>query len=349
MSLSTYEKNAVKPLLFCYNLIKMFQYLPSKNFAISAGAVLIGLAFFLVASYIKKDRHDPTNSIVANPISSIQKNTDVDTDNDGLKDWGEALWGTDAKNPDTDGDGTQDGQEVTERRNPIAKGPKDILSASDLVSKNLNKSSSDSLTKTDFLSQQFFAQVVTLKNQGKLNSQSMNELSQSFTTQLLQEAPEDTYVPADIRIQNDNSEASLKAYGNSLGALIKKYSRPDEENEITIINRALSTQDPLEMRKLIPIIDLYIQGGRDLLILRVPSHVAKNHMGILNSVVGMGNALVKIQSLFDDPLTGITAFGQYRQEASRLGSEIKILRDYFAENGVFFSNRDAGYILFRVY
>lgn len=326
----------------------MLQYLPSKNFVISAGAVLIGLAFFLVASYIKRDGHGPTNSIVANPISSIQKNANVDTDNDGLKDWEEALWGTDAKNPDTDGDGTQDGQEVTERRNPLVNGPKDILSASGLVSKNLNKSSDDSLTKTDFLSQQFFAQVVTLKNQGKLNSQSMNELSQSFTTQLLQEAPKDTYALADIRT-NDNSKASLKAYGNSLGILIKKYSRPDEEDEITIINRALSTQDPSEMRKLIPIIDLYTQGGKDLLVLRAPSYVAKNHMRILNSVVGMGNALVKIQSLFDDPLAGITAFGQYQQEASRLGSEIKILRDYFAENGVFFGNKNAGYILFRVY
>ena len=50
-----------------------------------------------------------------------------DTDQDGLKDWEEALWKTNPKNPDTDGDGTSDGEEVNSGRDPNKKGPDDLL------------------------------------------------------------------------------------------------------------------------------------------------------------------------------------------------------------------------------
>ena len=50
-----------------------------------------------------------------------------DADKDGLKYWEEALWKTDPNNPDTDGDGTSDGQEVKEGRDPNVAGPDDKL------------------------------------------------------------------------------------------------------------------------------------------------------------------------------------------------------------------------------
>ena len=53
----------------------MFQYLPSKNFVISAGAVLIGLILFLAASYAKKTSVIPAGNIVA--YSIIKTNADV--------------------------------------------------------------------------------------------------------------------------------------------------------------------------------------------------------------------------------------------------------------------------------
>jgi len=59
--------------------------------------------------------------------SSAQIDFKKDSDNDGLKDWEEALWKTDPQNPDTDGDGTPDGKEVAEGRNPAIPGPDDYL------------------------------------------------------------------------------------------------------------------------------------------------------------------------------------------------------------------------------
>lgn len=50
-----------------------------------------------------------------------------DDDNDGLPNAEEARWGSDPRNPDTDGDGTNDGDEVAASRNPTIAGPNDAL------------------------------------------------------------------------------------------------------------------------------------------------------------------------------------------------------------------------------
>ncbi len=50
-----------------------------------------------------------------------------DSDNDGLNNADERIWGTDANNADSDGDGFLDGQEVTAGHNPSIAGPNDLL------------------------------------------------------------------------------------------------------------------------------------------------------------------------------------------------------------------------------
>ncbi|MEK7541563.1 MAG: hypothetical protein AAB533_01815, partial [Patescibacteria group bacterium] len=42
-----------------------------------------------------------------------------DQDADGLKDWEEGIFRTDPQNPDTDADGTPDGEEIKQNRDPL--------------------------------------------------------------------------------------------------------------------------------------------------------------------------------------------------------------------------------------
>ena len=50
-----------------------------------------------------------------------------DDDNDGLPNALEVVWNTDPNNPDTDGDGFTDGEEVAKNHNPTVAGPNDAL------------------------------------------------------------------------------------------------------------------------------------------------------------------------------------------------------------------------------
>ncbi|MEK7125228.1 MAG: thrombospondin type 3 repeat-containing protein [Patescibacteria group bacterium] len=57
---------------------------------------------------------------------------DDDTDRDGLADYDESYWNTDFQDPDSDGDGYKDGEEVASGHDPLLPGPDDkILGHSD--------------------------------------------------------------------------------------------------------------------------------------------------------------------------------------------------------------------------
>ena len=61
----------------------------------------------------------PEQSLTIASYSAPENSIDeLDSDLDGLPDWKELILGTDTKNPDTDGDGTNDGDEVKQDRNP---------------------------------------------------------------------------------------------------------------------------------------------------------------------------------------------------------------------------------------
>src|SRR3989344_3970213 len=64
---------------------------------------------------------DEEKILVAQKLQELSR----DSDQDGLKDWEEIIYRTDASNADTDGDGTKDGEEIKQNRNPLVKGPND--------------------------------------------------------------------------------------------------------------------------------------------------------------------------------------------------------------------------------
>ncbi|MEX0649550.1 MAG: hypothetical protein WD200_00950 [Candidatus Andersenbacteria bacterium] len=105
---------------------------------------VIGGTIYLVVQRLS----DPGESTIATPGSgSLQESGSGsqqivdptgDDDNDGLTNADEALWGTARTNPDTDGDGFLDGDEVAANHNPTIAGPNDILPPDFQLGKDIN-------------------------------------------------------------------------------------------------------------------------------------------------------------------------------------------------------------------
>ncbi len=66
---------------------------------------------------------------------SVLEAVDQDTDKDGLTNREESYWNTDFQNPDTDGDGFLDGEEVASGHDPLKPGPNDVLGPPNLTDK----------------------------------------------------------------------------------------------------------------------------------------------------------------------------------------------------------------------
>ena len=104
------------------------------------GGMTAVAAFIIVSVFINIDS---LSYLKANVLNTLDESTqgqsqetnkkssdyfnESDIDQDGLFDYEEPLYGTDPLNPDTDGDGFLDGEEISSNRNPLIKGPNDEL------------------------------------------------------------------------------------------------------------------------------------------------------------------------------------------------------------------------------
>lgn len=70
--------------------------------------------------------------------SSVLSAIDNDRDDDGLDNTEESYWNTDFQNPDTDGDGFLDGEEIASGHDPLIPGPEDFLPTDANLTKKLS-------------------------------------------------------------------------------------------------------------------------------------------------------------------------------------------------------------------
>lgn len=82
-------------------------------------------------SFSKKSFNVTTKNI----SGTLSFAVDEDADKDGLANREESYWNTDFQDPDTDGDGFLDGEEVASNHDPLIPGPNDIINNSNLTDK----------------------------------------------------------------------------------------------------------------------------------------------------------------------------------------------------------------------
>lgn len=97
------------------------------------------LAFTAVVSVFSFfDVFRVVRSVISEPEKTPLATPEEDIDNDGLLNIDESYWNTDFENPDTDGDGFLDGEEVASRYSPTEPSPKDRIEDFNLTEKLAN-------------------------------------------------------------------------------------------------------------------------------------------------------------------------------------------------------------------
>lgn len=272
-----------------------------------------------------------------------------DTDKDGLKDWEEILWKTDAKNPDSDGDGMSDGDEVAEGRDPTVAGPDDRLSSrAGLAEIPFGPIGDENLTFSDTVAREFFINYLALKDPsgGNITQQQKDVLVDSFLGSLASEATENGYKISDLKITSDNTRDGMKRYGNEIAKIVNSYAV--EENELLILDRALERGDSEEIKKLSEIAGIYISASKDMLEVETPAVFQSDHLVLVNSFLNIGRAVSKMQKVFDDPLVSIVGLGNYKEGIKNINNTFKNLQNSFLENNISFSEDDPGQFFISV-
>ncbi len=279
-------------------------------------------------------------------VSQLAKNEiNVDSDNDGLKDWEEKLWKTDSHNSDTDHDGTPDGEEVKKGRDPAIAGPNDTLKKETAIKNIIENSVAPDANPTERLSQDFFAQYLSLKQSGQdlSDTQKNTMIGDLVAKQISVPSAYKVYTTANFHILSDGSQDAIRAYGNNLGAIIAANSVTDLENEVSILQSAITNQDASALKDLDPIISRYQAVIDGSLALPVPPTAIDLHVHFVNALSGLVDSITKMKLVIEDPLTSLKGINVYGDSRTALEKSISDFAQYFKANDVTYNAQEYGY------
>ncbi len=276
-----------------------------------------------------------------NLSKTLIKTFEIDTDNDGLKDWEESLWKTDIKNPDTDGDGTKDGDEIKEGRDPLKQGPNDKTEQQNKFPIKITYEKPS--TATGVMAEDFFSKYLELKASGNLNEKTKVELINSVVGNINIENNIKTYTADDLKIIANTPE-NFKKYGNTLAYTLIKYTEkldPDSR-EMTIMNKAIK-QDNIEyFQKLSPVIFEYKNLSKKLLSINTPTGATRTHLELINTYENIAKALEDIKESSLDPIRGLMGISKYNKSISQISTIAKKTSNMFTENKIIFKENELG-------
>lgn len=302
-------------------------YLPSKKVVVLASAILTGfIVFGLVTNYQTINQFftsSDTKKIASQ--ESIESQKRIDEDNDGLSNWQEKLWGTDVNNPDTDGDGTTDGKEVEQNRDPTVPAPNDSLGG-DIESQD-NGTSSENITSE--IGAQVMPRALVLaaarQNGENISTNDLDRISSSIseTTNVGEIQLSNS---SDIQITNDTTPQASERYFDELNTAVQKVNTNTDSNPIRIIAQA-QQEGNIEAIDLSPHILRHANAIEEMKQITVPQQFQEFHLKSLQALERKLYSLRKMNAMADDPIGAVIGIKQYRKAREEDIEAAKILNN----------------------
>lgn len=269
-----------------------------------------------------------------------------DTDGDGLKDWEEQLWKTDQNKQDTDSDGTPDGQEIKQGRDPLVAGPNDKLDL-ETVSTKINTETESDLTSTDKFSRDLFLKILAAKKANAPPTEA--DLSNYLNTSIKQEIEAQTlkyFTEGDIMIMSPENPEKIRVYGNEVAKILTKKPKVPLEHELVTVDRAQTKNDPSELKKLDPLYAEYKRIQNELLAITVPKSASATHIALINAVMRMAWSIDSFKYFLTDQIKALPGISAYAVNVQEFLTSVRRLNIYFKSENIEFGPEDRAYDFF---
>lgn len=293
----------------------MKKYLPSKQFSIVIGSVIvICLIVFFVGRRITNVQN--VENVDVSVVTTATELYNRDSDNDGLFDWEELLWKMDPKNPDTNGDGILDGQEVEQRRRELQSG--------DISADSFNPN-----TQTEALAQQFYLFAATNPNPSESEFQNFVD----SVVGLFNFAEPISYISLDdVRVGVENPGL----YYSDLSQALFRLQKSEKPADLVLIDQLLSSQNSAQSTQdMKNLIITYHTAVKDLQNIAVPSSQTNNHMELVNSLLNIAGSLQAIVLHFEtDPTLAMSSVSVYDSAVEDFRIVMSKLTQYFQSNDI---------------
>lgn len=317
-------------------------------------AVVLIAASFMFARGIES----PALAQASAETAPLQAIAAKDSDNDGLPDWEEALYGTNPHLTDTFTLGMTDSEAV-------AKGliiPKAIADISVGTSTPSTNSAVDYKaagikpptegTLTDAFAKSFFTLYVAAKkaNGGNdltsaqtstLAAQTMNQLSSDFAPTA------DFKTAADLNVSGTGPDA-LRAFAILAETVMKKNASDAKMSDLQYFEAAVQNDDASARTHLASLAKSYRDTAVGISALAVPREAADVDLSIVNAIMHLSQIYGDFARVDTDTLSAMLALEQYRQTELTAEQSFTTLARTYAANGVVLSAGEPGALFVNV-
>ncbi len=284
----------------------MENYLPSKQFikrVLSIIALLIiAVCVYKIAIFFKNKLHKDNSPVVIEP-GVIQK----DSNNNGIPDWEESLWGLDPK-----GNGDSNKEFIMIKRETLAK------------ENGADSKSNEPLSENETLSREFFAIVMSLQESGNLDENSMQSIAETIGQKIVAVPLPNKYTKDMVSTIKANP-ANTDAYSTKVANLIKKYEQEDLGKELTFISVGLSTNDPQAFAEADKVADLYDSFSKELIKIQVPNTLSDIHLSLANNYENVSQSIKDMSQMLVEPLLGMKALINYKKYTDAIVNNVTAL------------------------
>lgn len=274
--------------------------------AVTAGGIILAGVFLL--SGREEDVQERPHTFLENREASEFESADdsfLDADADGLLGWEENLWGTDVHNPDSDGDGTPDGDEVRNGRDPTIAPPDTRIPA-----------------VPDEAADAFIPTTPFHFNAGQNGS-----------------AMEPSGAVSEPKPANP-----LKQYGNDLGGTLTTHLANISWEESRVFGAIIDGPNDRDFADLEEIAALYAALSNAMDSMEIPSEAADVHGALQTGYKNQSDAVVKLASYRRELAVPASAFAPYNETVKEAGKRLIAVADFFRDQGVSFSAHEPGSI-----
>jgi hypothetical protein len=296
----------------------MNKYLPSKQFIKIIGiTILVGAILFFVGNVVSNKSFFQKQDKTSANVSAEQKGDffDIDSDNDGLFDWEEALWGTNPRLKDSDNDGVDDKKYVENKRDEIDSD---------------ETYTPDDSNETDLFARQFFATASVLNQSGSFDQEAVDQFSKSIGQSINNFNIQDKYKLSDLKMSAVAPDVYYKNLSTVFSELISKNI-----SELSVIARIIENpEDQSAVNDLSAILAVYKNMENSLLKTETPYSISGTHLSLLNSVYKVSEILNESRNISKDPLRVTVYLSKYNEFSENISNDFETLTSYFRQNGI---------------
>jgi hypothetical protein len=288
------------------------EYLPSKQFVVSVAIIVICISVIFgiskLATFLKNriGGDEPTKLQVKD---LVQK----DTNNNGIPDWEESLWGLD---PNKDGDANK--SFILAKRQSLAQDS----SVPEFIDENTQSKENEALSK------EFFAVIMSLEQTGNLDDTALNAVSDAIGKKIVANPIADIYTKDMATVQEQGDIETLE-YFNAYLKLNNKYMDKNIGDELFFIATALNNNDQAALKLVGNIASSYRAYAKELIKIPVPVNILPAHVSLANNYEKVAQSVYDLTKLLSDPMSGMKGIVNYNKYSDALVTDIGNISDNF--------------------